>query len=81
MASSVVPLLGWRQFLLILLVVLVGGARSIRGVIVTGLVTGVVLAALSLQLGQILYAQLILIVAFVALLKIRGSQSADTVKV
>lgn len=80
-ASSVVPLLGWRQFLLILLVVLVGGARSIRGVIVTGLVTGVVLAALSLQLGQILYAQLILIVAFVALLKIRGSQSADTVKV
>lgn len=80
-ASSVVPLLGWRQFLLILLVVLVGGARSIRGVIVTGLITGVALAAMSLQLGQILYAQLVLIVAFIALIKIRGSQSADTVKV
>jgi branched-subunit amino acid ABC-type transport system permease component len=51
-ASSVAPLLGWRQFLLILLVVLVGGARSIRGVIVTGLITGVALAAMSLQLGQ-----------------------------
>jgi branched-chain amino acid transport system permease protein len=80
-ASSVAPLLGWRQFLLILLVVLVGGARSIRGVIVTGLITGVALAALSLQLGQVLYAQLILIVAFVAILKVRGNQLADTVKV
>jgi branched-subunit amino acid ABC-type transport system permease component len=80
-ASSVAPLLGWRQFLLILLVVLVGGARSIRGVIVTGLITGVALAAMSLQLGQVLYAQLILIVAFVAILKVRGNQLADTVKV
>lgn len=80
-ASSVVPLLGWRQFLLILLVVLVGGARSIRGVIITGLITGVILAGMSLQLGQVLYAQLVLIVAFIALLKIRGNQSADTVKV
>jgi branched-chain amino acid transport system permease protein/urea transport system permease protein len=77
----VAPLLGWRQFLLILLVVLVGGARSIRGVIVTGLITGVALAAMSLQLGQVLYAQLILIVAFVAILKVRGNQLADTVKV
>lgn len=80
-ASSVAPLLGWRQFLLILLVVLVGGARSIRGVIVTGLVTGVALAAMSLQLGQVLYAQLILIVAFIAILKVRGNQFADAVKV
>jgi branched-chain amino acid transport system permease protein len=80
-ASSVAPLLGWRQFLLILLVVLVGGSRSIRGVIVTGLVTGVALAAMSLQLGQVLYAQLILIVAFIAILKIKGNQYADAVKV
>ena len=80
-ASSVAPLLGWRQFLLILLVVLVGGARSIGGVIVTGLLTGIALAAMSLQLGQVLYAQLILIVAFIAILKVRGNQFADTVKV
>lgn len=80
-ASSVAPLLGWRQFLLILLVVLVGGARSIRGVIITGLATGVALAAMSLQFGQVLYAQLILIVAFIAILKVRGNQFADTVKV
>jgi branched-subunit amino acid ABC-type transport system permease component len=78
--SSVAPLLGWRQFLLILLVVLVGGAKSIRGV-VTGVVTGVALAAMSLEFGQVLYAQLALIVAFVVVLKIRGNPLADTVKV
>jgi branched-subunit amino acid ABC-type transport system permease component len=79
--SSVAPLLGWRQFLLILLVVLVGGAKSIRGVIVTGVVTGVALAAMSLEFGQVLYAQLALIVAFIVVLKIRGNPLADTVKV
>lgn len=80
-ASSVSPLLGWRQFLLILLVVLVGGARSIRGVIITGIATGIALAAMSLQLGQILYAQLILIVAFIVVLKVRGNPLADAAKV
>ena len=79
--SSVAPLLGWRQFLLILLVVLVGGARSIRGVIVTGIATGIALAAMSLQFEQVLYAQLTLIVAFVVILKVRGNPLADTVKV
>lgn len=79
--SSVSPLLGWRQFLLILLVVLVGGSRNVRGVIFTGLATGIVLAGLSLQLGQILYAQLALIVAFIVILKIRGNPMADVAKV
>lgn len=79
--SSVAPLLGWRQFLLVLLVVLVGGAKSIRGVIVAGVVTGIALAAMSLQFGQILYAQLIVIVAFIVFLKIRGNPLADTAKV
>lgn len=80
-ASSVAPLLGWRQFLLVLLVVLVGGAVNIRGVILTGLATGVALAAMSLQFGQILYAQLALIVAFIVMLKVRGNPRSDAVKV
>jgi branched-subunit amino acid ABC-type transport system permease component len=70
--SSVAPLLGWRQFLFILLVVLVGGAKNIGGVIIAGAVTAVTLAAITLQFGQVLYAQLILIVVFVAILKVRG---------
>jgi len=79
--SSVAPLLGWRQFLFILLVVLVGGAKNIGGVIIVGLGTGVALAAMTLQFGQVLYAQLALIVAFVVILKVRGTRAAELEKV
>jgi branched-subunit amino acid ABC-type transport system permease component len=79
--SNVAPLLGWRQFLFILLVVLVGGARSIGGVIIAGIGTGIALAAMTLQFGQVLYAQLILITAFVVILKVRSLRTADEGKV
>ncbi len=79
--SSVAPLLGWRQFLFILLVVLVGGAKNIGGVIITGIATGVALAAMTLQFGQVLYAQLALIVAFIVILKVRGRRATDLAKV
>jgi branched-chain amino acid transport system permease protein len=79
--SSVAPLLGWRQFLFILLVVLVGGTWGLRGVIVVGICTGVALAAMSLQFGEVLYAQLALIVAFLAILRWRGRRLTETAKV
>lgn len=79
--SAVSPLLGWRQFLLILMVVLVGGTWGLRGVIVVGVGTGVALTAMALQFDQVLYAQLLLIVAFVAVLKIRGTRLTENAKV
>ena len=79
--SSVAPLLGWRQFLFILLVVLVGGAKNIGGVIIVGVLTGIALAAMSLQFGQVLYAQLVLILAFMVILKVRGRRGAEVGKV
>jgi branched-subunit amino acid ABC-type transport system permease component len=79
--SSVAPLLGWRQFLFILLVVLVGGAKNIGGVIIAGAVTAVSLTAMTLQFGQVMYAQLVLIVVFVIILKVRGSRAAEAGKV
>jgi len=79
--SSVAPLLGWRQFLFILLVVLVGGAWGLGGVIVVGVVTGIALAAMTLTFGQVLYAQLALIIVFMALLKWRGKRLTETAKV
>ena len=79
--SSVAPLLGWRQFLFILLVVLVGGTWGLGGVIVVGVATGIALTAMALQFGQVLYAQLILIVAFMAVLKWRGRRLTATAKV
>ncbi len=74
--SSVAPLLGWRQFLPILLVVLVGRAWGLGGVITVGVATGIALAGATLQLGQVLYAQLLLIVIFLAILKLRARRLA-----
>jgi branched-chain amino acid transport system permease protein len=74
--SSVAPLLGWRQFLPILLVVLVGRAWGLGGVIAVGVPTGILLAMATLQLGQVLYAQLLLILVFLAIIKIRARRLA-----
>ena len=79
--SAVAPLLGWRQFLFIFLVVMVGGVKNIGGVIIVGAITGVALAAITLQFGQALYAQLVLIAAFVVVLKVRGRRLAEAGKV
>ena len=79
--SNVAPLLGWRQFLFIFLVVMVGGVKNIGGVIVAGAAAGIALAAMTLELGQVLYAQLILITAFVVILKSRGRRAVEVEKV
>ncbi len=79
--SAVAPLLGWRQFLFILLVVLVGGSWGLGGVIVAGVAAGVALAAMTLQFSSLLYAQLVLIAAFVFVLKWRGRRLAEAGKV
>ena len=79
--SNVAPLLGWRQFLFIFLVVMVGGRKSIGGVILAGIATGIALAAMSLKFSQTLYAQLVLILAFIIILKIRGRRVAESGKV
>ena len=79
--ASVSPLLGWRQFLLILMVALVGGSWGLGGVIVVGVGTSVALAAMALQFDQALYAQLLLIVAFVIVLKAHGTRLTETAKV
>jgi len=79
--SSVTPLLGWRLFLLILMVTLVGGSWGLGGVILVGVGTSVALTAMALQFDQVLYAQLVLIVAFVIVLKVRGTRLTETAKV
>jgi branched-chain amino acid transport system permease protein len=79
--SSVDPLLGWHEFLFIMLVVLVGGAWGLGGVIVVGVATGIALTAMELRLGQVYYAQLVLIIAFIILLKWRGRRLTESAKV
>ena len=79
-AANAKPDLGWQRFLLILLVVLVGGAWGVRGVIVAGLGTGVLLSALKLEIAPF-RAEILLLVAFIVVLKLRGDRSSETVKV
>jgi len=79
--SQAAPLLGWRLFLFILLVVLVGGTKSIGGVIIAGIGTGIALAAMTLQFGQVLYAQAALITTFIVILKVRGRRTVEAGKV
>jgi branched-subunit amino acid ABC-type transport system permease component len=79
--SSVSPLLGWRQFLFILMVALVGGSWGLGGVIAVGVAACVALAGMALEFDQVLYAQLLLIVGFIAVIKVRGTRLAETTKV
>lgn len=78
--SSVKPGLGWDRFLLILLVVLVGGSRGVRGVLIAGMGTGVLLAALKLKIDP-LRAEMLLLAVFIVVLKVRGDRFRDLVKV
>lgn len=79
--SAVTPLLGSRQLLLILLVVLVGGLWDLIGVVYVGAATGIALTAMTLQFNSDLYAQLVLILLFMAVLKTRGRRLTDGSKV
>jgi branched-chain amino acid transport system permease protein len=76
--------LGWDQFLFILLVVLIGGAWGISGVLVAGLATGVALSFLELvpRLNKTtIYAQVIVIALFMVILKVRGNRLVEAGKV
>jgi branched-subunit amino acid ABC-type transport system permease component len=79
--SSVDPLLGWHEFLFIMLIVLVGGAWGLGGVIAVGVAAGIALTAMELRFSQVLYAQLVLVVGFILLLKWRGRRLTETAKV
>ncbi len=78
--SSAKPGLGWDRFLLTLLVVLVGGSRGLRGVILAGMGTGILLSALKLEIAP-LRAEMVLLVAFIMVLKLRGNRFRELAKV
>ena len=58
-----------------------GRSWGLGGVILAGVGAGVALAGMTLQFGEALYAELVLIAAFVVILKVRGRRLAETGKV
>ncbi len=84
------PMLGWGKFLYILLAVLVGGSKGLRGVIIAGLGMGILISGLTQFFGRLhpralpgqgLYAEIIVIVLFMILLKVRGNRMSEAGKV
>ncbi len=79
--ASVESFLGINEILLILLVVLVGGNWGLLGVVVVGIATGIALTGITLEYGNSLYAELVLVLAFLGVLKFRGRRLTDGSKV
>lgn len=79
--ASVESFLGIDEILLILLVVLVGGIWGLLGVVVVGMATGIALTGITLEYGNSLYAELVLVLAFLGVLKLRGRRLTDESKV
>ncbi|MGY1915982.1 branched-chain amino acid ABC transporter permease [Blastococcus sp. SYSU DS0973] len=71
--------LGWNMILIIIMVTIIGGIGSVRGALIAGAATGIVTAVLT-SLSDPLYAQVLLLLLFIAVLRFRdvGAQSVKT---
>lgn len=64
-------LLGWELILIIIMVTIVGGIGNLSGAVVAGIAAGVLTAGLTL-VTEPLYAQIALLLAFIAVLRLRA---------
>ncbi|SFE58394.1 branched-chain amino acid ABC transporter permease [Blastococcus tunisiensis] len=70
--------LGWNLILIIIMVTIIGGIGSVRGALVAGAATGIATAVLT-NLSDPLYAQVFLLLLFIAVLRFRAA-AARSVK-
>lgn len=68
--SFVSPSLGYNLILIIIMVTIVGGVGSIRGALIGSIGVGIVTSAVTL-LSKPLYGQVVLLILFIGILKIR----------
>ena len=68
--SLVTPRMGWNQILIVIMLSIVGGIGSVRGALIASIGAGILTAAVTL-LTKPLYAQVILLVFFIFILKAR----------
>ncbi len=68
--SLVTPRMGWNQILIIIMISIVGGVGSVRGALIASIGAGILTAAVTL-LTKPLYAQVILLLFFIIILKVR----------
>lgn len=68
--SLVTPRVGWNQILIVIMISIVGGIGNVRGALLASIGAGIITAGVTL-LTKPLYAQIILLVLFIFVLKAR----------
>ncbi len=69
--SFVSSSLGWNMILIVIMVSVVGGVGSIRGALVASAFVGIVTSAVNLLSSNSLYGDIVLLIIFIGILKVR----------
>lgn len=69
--SFVSSALGWNMILIVIMVTVVGGVGSIRGALIASAFVGIVTSAVNLLTSNSLYGEIVLLIIFIGILKIR----------
>lgn len=73
--AQVTPYMGWNVILITMLVTIVAGIGSVRGAAVAAVVAGILTAFITL-VTKPLYAEVVLLLAFIGVLTFRGARTA-----
>jgi branched-subunit amino acid ABC-type transport system permease component len=73
--AQVTPYMGWNVILITMLVTIVAGVGSVRGAVVAAVAAGILTAFITL-VTKPLYAEVILLTMFIAVLTFRGARTA-----
>lgn len=73
--AQVTPYMGWNVILITMLVTIVAGVGSVRGAVVAAVVAGILTAFITL-VTKPLYAEVVLLLAFIGVLTYRGARTA-----
>lgn len=64
---------GWLMILTLIMISIIGGVGSVRGALVAGVVLGIINSMVTIEAGSPIYAQVVLLVIFISVLKARSS--------
>ena len=73
--AQVTPYMGWNVILITMLVTIVAGIGSVRGAVLAAVVAGILTAFITL-VTKPLYAEVVLLAAFIGVLTYRGARAA-----
>jgi branched-subunit amino acid ABC-type transport system permease component len=63
--------LGWNMILILIMIAIIGGVGSVRGALIAGFAVGIITSVVTLQMASPIYAQVILLVLFIGVLRLK----------